>query len=339
MGEVDNSSNGTGLPQLSAEAWALYRRALRGERITQQEPGFDELDSMGLLTPEPFRPGLHVPAELAHVESQLRTLAEQRLSTAVSFMSGIRSLLETVEEEQHRHGAPAGDLAAVFIEGIDAVHQVMAPAVDAAQSEVLTAQPGKRKPELLAASLPRDIALIERGVSMRIVYNGSNQGDAAARQYANGIISHGGHVRTMEAPILKMIIVDNDHAFVPDFAEGRAPEVGAWHMRHPAMVGFVRAVFEDFWQRSTPWGAIAGLGEQPHAPLDSQTPELVTTPLLRSILRGIIAGQSHRQIGDQLGISERTVTNHLSGLRTKLDLATIPQLTFWWAESDERKLI
>ncbi|MEW2081123.1 LuxR C-terminal-related transcriptional regulator [Streptomyces sp. NPDC005283] len=339
MSEVDNSSNVTGLPQLSAQAWELYRRALKGERITLQEPGFDELDSMGLLIPEPFRPGLHVPTELAHVESQLRTLAEQRLATAVSFMSGIRSLLESVEEEQHRHGGPAGDLAAVFIEGIDAVHKVMAPAVDAARSEVLTAQPGKRKPELLAASAPRDIALIERGVSMRIVYNGSNQGDAAARQYANSIISHGGHIRTMEAPIMKMIIVDNDHAFVPDFAEGRAPEVGAWHMRHPAMVGFVRAAFEDFWQRSTPWGT-TGPSEQRGASGDSQaTSEPVTTPVLRSILRGIVAGLSHRQIGDQLGISERTVTTHLSGLRTNLGLATIPQLTFWWAESDERKLI
>jgi DNA-binding CsgD family transcriptional regulator len=47
------------------------------------------------------------------------------------------------------------------------------------------------------------------------------------------------------------------------------------------------------------------------------------------VLRHIAAGQTNREIADELGISERTVDRHVSNLYTKLDVSTRAAATAW----------
>ena len=49
----------------------------------------------------------------------------------------------------------------------------------------------------------------------------------------------------------------------------------------------------------------------------------------RAIMAGVVEGLTDAQIADRLGISQRTVTNHLVAIRRKLDLRNRTQLAVW----------
>lgn len=68
---------------------------------------------------------------------------------------------------------------------------------------------------------------------------------------------------------------------------------------------------------------VNGPGEPP-----DRSPVAVVTPVLnrltrreREVLEHLVRGNSNRQIARSLGISERTVKNHLHGIFTKLDVS------------------
>ena len=49
------------------------------------------------------------------------------------------------------------------------------------------------------------------------------------------------------------------------------------------------------------------------------TGDRLLTKRERQVLTGLLAGQSNREIADQLSLSEATIKHHLEGLRSKLD--------------------
>ncbi|MFD9792135.1 LuxR C-terminal-related transcriptional regulator [Streptomyces sp. NPDC059070] len=314
---------------LPEHAWLLYRRALRGEPIQSADPGFADLDAVGLLVHDPVRDAF-VVAELRLVQERLEKRATDQLIQAAEGMSAIPQFLHLVADLRERHSEAGGSFdRAVFLDGLDNVHAEMAAAVDAAQVDVLTAHPAKRPRRLVANSQERDLALLRRGVAMRTMYHPVNRGVPAVREWAQAVTDAGAQVRTLSSPFLKMVIVDSSHAFITDFVQGRDHTQGAWLIRHPAIVAFIREVFEQTWQQADPWDGTSG-----RAPVSPA----YTTPTLRTMLRGVCAGKSQTQIGKQLGVSERTVSGQLSALREQLGLQTSAQLVYWWATSPEREL-
>lgn len=59
-------------------------------------------------------------------------------------------------------------------------------------------------------------------------------------------------------------------------------------------------------------------GEQPRGGLESARREIPLTPRHLEILALVARGKTNRQVGEELGISERTVRNHLREVQHRL---------------------
>ncbi len=64
---------------------------------------------------------------------------------------------------------------------------------------------------------------------------------------------------------------------------------------------------------------------------DSDDPSMDLTPSERRVLNLIGEGLSNREIGDQLGIAEKTVKNHITSLLAKMGLQRRTQVAAWVA--------
>ncbi|MCZ0984004.1 LuxR C-terminal-related transcriptional regulator [Streptomyces diastatochromogenes] len=340
MSESDNSPDLTQLPSLTEASRALLRRALRGEELKEDEPGFADLRRLGVLVREPFRPGIYVMAERQHIEDRLRDAAVRQIITGATFMSGIGDLLEDLDRERERTelGRQRSSCVSYFIDGIDGVHEVMSALVYGAKKEILSVQPGRRKRHLLNKSMPRDIELVTRGVKMRTIYQRVNLPVPHVRRYVAHVSAGGGEFRVTDAPLEKMVMIDRTHVFIPDSGSGRDHTAGAWHIRDPAAVLYLARIFDLEWLRAIPWDANPGPWETKDRTCGSAWKKAKTTARQRFILRGICMGQSYEQIGRQLGIKVRTVSTEMATARAKVGVDTNEALTYWFATSPDRSL-
>lgn len=340
MSESDKSPDMRRPPVLTEAARTLLRRALKGEQLSEDEAGFAELAALRVLCPEPYRQGIYVLAERSDIEDHLRGAAEERLTSAAKFMSGIRTFLEDIDRERSRFDIGDSSRASYFIDTINSVHEVMASLTYAAQSEILALQPGKRKRHILTSSEPRDIANMQRGIAMRTIYQRINLPVPHVRRYVANLTAAGAQFRTTDAPLIKTVLIDGRDAFIPDVVSGRDSVAGAWHIRDPAAVGYIRQAFEYEWLRASPWDE-TGIPSEPEEGDEGDNeeptgPRPITTPRQRTILRGICDGQSYQQIGRMLGVKSRTVADDMARLRRMKNVETNEQLAYWFATSPDR---
>lgn len=340
MGEPDKQICISTPPVLTTDGRALLRRVLKGELISKDEPGFAELDELGVLVREPYREDIYILAQRSHIEDRLRGAAEDHMVQASRFAAGIRPFLDAIDHEQMQYGGDRSGSSreTYFIDGIDGVHEVMSSVTYAAESEILAVQPGRRKRHLLDSSAPRDIALMQRGVVMRTIYQRMNLPLAHVRKYVARLSEVGGHFRVTDAPLVKMVMIDRSHAFIPDVAGGRDHTAGAWHVRDPGTIGYIAALFEYEWMRSAPWDTadIPVEYENENDPDEVPDTRTVTTPRQRSILRGICTGMSYEQIARMLGIKAvRTIADDMARLKAAKGFSTNEELAFWFATSPD----
>ncbi|WP_415944745.1 LuxR C-terminal-related transcriptional regulator, partial [Streptomyces sp. 067-1] len=213
--------------------------------------------------------------------------------------------------------------------------------IQTAEFEILTAQPGYRRPKVLKGALPRDLEAARRGVSVRTIYRTSGRQNATQREWVGTMTHAGAQVRTLGEDFLRLIVVDRKHAFFEVYEPDGVPRpMSAWYTQDRAFCTLLAAHFSLAWERADPWvpencdGAtpeLSGCEVQPQGPT-------LTSKTQRTILRGIVAGKNHKVIGKSLGVSERTVTAQVGKLRTALGFETVMQLTHWWATSPERLL-
>lgn len=334
MSEPHKAPDLTQLPALTEESRDLLRRALQGEEISEEEPGFAHLDRLGVLVPESYRPGVYVMAERSHIEERLHRAAEQQVSAGAAFMAGIRPFLNTLDQERAQYGRGGRtSYESYFIHGIDGVHAVIESLTYTAEDQIRAVQPGKRSHATLADSKSRDMALMKRGVVLRTIYQRVNLPLPHVRRYVADLTAVGARFRLTDAPLEKMVMIDRAHVFIPDTASGRDHTAGAWHIRDPAAIGYLARLFENEWLRASPWSGTEVLTAEGAAP------EASTTPRQRFILRGICSGQSYEQIGRLLGIKERTVGEAMAQLRKQKGLETNEQLAFWFATSPDRTIV
>ncbi|MER5302284.1 LuxR C-terminal-related transcriptional regulator [Streptomyces lasiicapitis] len=320
----------TQVPALTDVARALLRRALQGDVVAADEPGFDDVDRLGVLVSDPYRRGVYAMAAPSQIEDRLYAAAARQVTEAAVFISGIRAFLDDLAHERAQFGGqiPPPHNSSYFICGVDAARETMNSLIYAAKSELRAVQPGKRERKILDAALPRDVALMERGVPMRTLYQHVNRPLRHVRRYVAAMTAAGARFRLTDAPLVKMVMIDRAHAFIPDITGGRDHTAGAWHIRDPAAIAYMAQLFELEWLRSTPWD----FTEVP----DDTRPEVITTARQRSILRGICSGQSYEQIGRSLSIKVRTVADNMARLRKVLKVDTNEELAYWFATAADR---
>ncbi|MFI1457511.1 helix-turn-helix transcriptional regulator [Streptomyces roseus] len=197
--------------------------------------------------------------------------------------------------QARRHAFPQGTidhLADQF-----AVRALLTEVIDNCREEVLVSKHGGSFPEAaLREALPRDMALLERGVRMRSLYQHATRFDPATRAHAERLIEAGAEVRTLPEVLPQMIIVDGELGFLPSRSGG------ALLIREPDLLGYLLDVFHRDWEYATPFAT------GPQAAHD------ISETVKQSILVLLAKGLKDDSIARRLGISLRTCRRHVSEL-------------------------
>ncbi|MEZ0089540.1 LuxR C-terminal-related transcriptional regulator [Streptacidiphilus sp. EB129] len=220
---------------------------------------------------------------------------------------------DRVHAVAERHRAPDVRL----IQGGDTISSILQAAVDGCQDELLTIQPGgRRPPELLERALQKELIALRRGVKQRIIYQHTVRSHEPTLDYIRGISEGGAQVRTVDEVIDRLIICDSTVAYIPT-----GPQRGqeALEVRHPAIVRFLEGVFNNVWNRAHPF-------DMPTP--GAAKPRIVATEIQKAIMRMLVQGHTQTKIARELGMSARTVTSLVGKISEELESASPTQLGY-----------
>ncbi|HLL35749.1 helix-turn-helix transcriptional regulator [Streptomyces sp.] len=314
-----NPTHPHGITELCAEGSRLYAAALSSGRIARDEvkPAPCLLE-FALLHPDPddanwLRP---VPPSIV-LAQQLQPLEREiqdRRRLSVDLTDTFQPFLAISAQQ------PAATHAITVLEGIDRIHAALDVAIAEARTEVLTVQPGGSRPEhILSQALKRSKPLIERGISVRTLYQHTVRHSQSTFAYMEGMAGAKVEIRTLEELIERLIICDTTVAFIPAQDDRQV----ALELRHPGLVQYLIRVFEQLWQRAVPL-----MEEVPY----ESTPEGITG-VQRSIAKLLIEGHVDEAIARRLGMNVRTCRAHIAKLAAALGSGSRAQLGYLIAQS------
>lgn len=259
-----------------------------------------------------------VPPSVA-AEAALRPLEEA--------MAGLRSEAATIRaalgayDSIYANARRKEEQPLTVIRGTRTISHALEAAVSGCTQELITAQPGGgRSAELLREALGRSLPLLARGVRQRTLYQHSVRTHKPTLAYIKQVSAQGAEVRTLAEIFDRLIICDQDVAFIPT---GEKTADTAMAIRHPALIRFLRVMFERHWTRATPVDPSAG----------GQREALVVDDIQRVILRAMVAGETDERIARRIGLSRRTVVAHIRRVSEHFDSNSRAQLGFLLASS------
>lgn len=205
----------------------------------------------------------------------------------------------------------------------DQIEVFLSDVVPSAQHEILTAQP--QAGHSLAAQKAagsRDVAALQRGVSMRTIYQHAARRSRGARAYVDRVTAAGGEVRTLDEFFNRLIVVDREVAIIPS---GEDLTV-ALAIRDTDLVAYLVDIFERFWERGRPFsasgaGVLTSIAEEQRA----------------MAIRMLKEGHSDATCAKRLGVSPRTYAGYIAELKEAYDAQTRYQLGFRMGEQETRE--
>lgn len=283
-------------------------------------PALSELLAFGLVTPHPDQPdGRFLVLNPAHAASrrqaELYRAARDAISAAETLPDSLRDLAISYRSTERARVSRAVE----YLEGIQAINARVSEIIADATQELLTSQPlGPRPRARLDISRHRDLDAIRRGVSMRTLYRATARVDETTAHWTAQMTAAGGHVRTLDSPFARAIIVDRRWAVIDE--PGTDPDqMHAVLVQDEAIASFAAAQFDRDWARAAPW-----TGKEPRAG------ERPLSDLQISICQLLAAGQDQRQIARELDVSHRTVTHQIAQIKETSGTGSIFQLAMWW---------
>ncbi|MFF4369609.1 TrmB family transcriptional regulator [Streptomyces sp. NPDC001594] len=304
-----------------------YARILRREHIESGDPGLAPLLDRDLVRPDAYAPGQYNPAVPHQAErAAVRQVREEleRMLGRLAEIPAISEALEPAFEASRFYGGPASE----FLETPDGMNARITEVIEAAETELLTAQPGLRPRTVLQRAVERDRRALERGVVMHTLYHPSSRSNPAVREYADQVVPLGGQIRTLASEFQRLIIVDGRHAFVSNLVVEDAPPHCGWHVTDRAAVAILREAFSLEWARAEAW-------ERTGAP-DAET---ITTDVQRGILRLLESGLDVKQVPGRLGMSDTAVAKQLRLLKAATGTTTLFGLGAWWATATAERAL
>ncbi|QYX78496.1 helix-turn-helix transcriptional regulator [Streptomyces akebiae] len=313
--------HGHGPAQLCKAGFDLYARALREGRIPVEDSDHAPcLLDFGLLRPDssaphwlhPLAPTLALPRLLHESARDIarRRHEEARLTEVFEPLLALDSRSESLAE------VPGIGLLA----GFDRINEAIGLAMDEAQEELLTIQPGGRRSatRLHDLGLPREQRMLARGCRIRTLYQDTTRHDLGVIAHFERLVGDV-QVRTLDEVTKRLLIVDRAVAFVPA-SEDRTQ---ALEIRHAGLVSFLATVFDRFWAVATPM-----------YPETVQLPVIDgITPRQRAIAHLLVEGHTDTAIADRLGLNVRTARLHIAKLAAQLGSESRAQLGYRIAES------
>ncbi|GAA3042521.1 helix-turn-helix transcriptional regulator [Kitasatospora albolonga] len=307
------------LPSLSSTSVAIYRLALETGTltlssaaevagVTESEAGtlVDGLVAMHLLQPQAdgwaaVHPSTALTNLIAPVEMSI--LLQKLDITRVR--EELTALLPVYEE--HSTAPEPSTTSIEVLEDLGAVRTALDAASARCRQEILTAQPGGgRQREMLVEATPRALAMLQRGLRMRTIYQHTAAFSGPTRDYVHEVTRKGAEVRIFGEDFTRMIIFDRETAFVGD----REHPERALLIREPTLVGLLADDFERVWRWSNPFLT----PHRPHRPADSGL-----SSAKRTVLRLMADGLKDEVIARSLGMSVRTCRKHIAEIMQELD--------------------
>lgn len=224
--------------------------------------------------------------------------------------------------QTYRRSRSTGDGPITEVRG-EHIEPFLQNVVGSAQQELLTAQPQTgRNTAGLNRAATRDIAAIQRGVSMRTLYQHQARRMRATRQYVARVSAAGGEVRTLDEFFDRLIVVDRQLAIIPSPGETRV----AMAIRDPAVVAYLVDMFERFWDRARPF-----------TNTESSTLSSIAEEQRAMTIRMLIEGHSDATCAKRMGVSPRTYAAYLADLKQEYEAQTRFQLGYRMAMEQAKK--
>ncbi|WP_244871815.1 helix-turn-helix transcriptional regulator [Catellatospora sp. TT07R-123] len=282
--------------------------------------GVEDLAAHMQLSEAAVRDALDVLAERALVQPRAQDTGGMRV---VSPQAGLTMLLAQAEadiaQRQRQIEVARATISAIAtehdkvrrrdeiirLEGSSAVRGRLMELAPAVQKECLTfTARAELTAEAIDAGRPLNQLLLERGVSIRNVYQESVRNDPTMFAFAKWMASKGGRSRTVPSVPMRLIIIDRRVAIIPiDPADSTR---GALEIRSPGVIAALCILFEQVWDFATPFG------ESP------KSDDRGLTPQEQALMRLLDAGHTDESAGRKIGLSARTVRRIVSELADRL---------------------
>lgn len=205
----------------------------------------------------------------------------------------------------------------------DQIDRFLVDVVAGAQSELLTAQPqAGRSKALLQEAAERDTEALQRGVSMRTIYQHAARRSRATRTYVREVTEHGAEVRTLDEFFNRLIVVDREVALIPSGDDLNT----ALAIRDTALVAYLVDIFERFWDRGRPFDS-----------RESSTIRSIAEEQRAMAIRMLIEGHSDATCAKRLGVSPRTYAGYVADLKTEYESQTRFQLGYRMGLEEARR--
>ncbi|MEV0446399.1 hypothetical protein [Streptomyces sp. NPDC050600] len=316
MGEERERALDAAELSLSEEDLRLYREVLSANAdVSADDPRLENLRSVGVVFDEPLsnRPSARSLSQ-AERDFYVRELDEIRLR--VQRMSQIGPVLDALGRAADGGETPAGADVVQILKDNTAINSVVHNAIEHS-AIVWSSQTRPRKPEGLAKSVVRDVALLERGgVRYRNLYPTSARTRPVETDYARRTAETGySESRTSSRHFSRMILTDTV-ALISDVRVGEGVGEPAIVIRDPGLLAWLREVYQREWEAADPW-----------FPAPANSPgerELIE----RDILRMLSEGRTRESVCRTLEISPRTYSNYMTAIRARYDVRTNEQLMY-----------
>jgi hypothetical protein len=285
-------------------------------RIAEDGPlraAFDLLVQMGLLIFDSEQDGW-APEDPTSVQSRVVSPLSQEAAKLLSESSQWSSAFSNLSQSWRRAPQSSARGPFTYLRSVELINSVLDQLLAECEEELLTAQPeAGRDPRFLAKAALRDIVAIERGITMRTLYQHSARRSSVTHKYVAAVTARGAEVRTLDEFFNRMIVVDRRVAVIPSRNEVAVAVV----VREPAVVAFLVNVFERSWERGRPF-----------TNRDTSLLKDIAAEQRAMTMRMLIEGHSDPVSAKRLGVSPRTYAGYVADLKTDYDAQTRFQLGY-----------
>lgn len=284
----------------------------------KESAALDLLTELGLLAAEPVTGRMQAKdptGSQANVVTPLGQRGADLLTESARWANAFGNLAQTWRRSPVAASGPFTELR-----GIPTITRFLESVVLDATSELLTAQPQtSRGVSQLNAAVERDGQALERGVSLRTLYQHSARRNSATRKYVSAVTKLGAEVRTLDEFFNRMIVVDREIAVIPSAgAEGVNVAIA---IREPSVVAYLVDVFERSWERARPFGD-----------KESATMRDIAAEQRAMTIRMLIEGHPDPASAKRLGVSPRTYAGYVADLKDEYEAQTRFQLGYFMGQ-------
>jgi DNA-binding CsgD family transcriptional regulator len=206
--------------------------------------------------------------------------------------------------------APVGAIDA--LDGAAEIRGLFKLTAEVCRDEVVVLRPGHDDEDLLDELLEPCYSVLDRGVAVRVVCPHRYRAGFADRAAARRLTASGAEIRTLSQVPHAAVVFDRTLAVMlslPGHGTG-GPRSGATaaarRVRDPAVAQFLVGLFDQLWDRATPYAA----AEPGYA--------AAVDDLQQSIVRLMAQGLTDEVVARRLGMSVRTVRRHIAVLLDNL---------------------